>query len=263
MEPALPLAGRDILVTREEKAAKGMADIIRQYGGVPHIVPLISFKPFHDKKETTYLERLKSYEWIFFTSKNGVSFFFQKLEEQQLSLKGSQTRFAAVGEKTRQEMKLHGIEADFIPSLYTGADFAAEFLREYPDSGPVLLSKGNLARDTIAACFKDRGKHLDEWITYETCFPKDRAKCLSSLLQKREVSAVTFTSPSTVRRFVKIVNDHQLHDAVNGITVACIGPVTEEAALKNGLTVQVVPERYTVEDMMEGLARYFDTLDEE
>jgi uroporphyrinogen-III synthase len=263
MISSLPLKGREILVTREEKAAKGMADIIRQYGGVPHIIPLISFRPFQDKNERTYLERLKSYDWIFFTSKNGVRFFFHQLEEHNLSLKKSRIRFAAVGEKTCRELERHGVEVDFIPDFYTGADFAEEFIQKFPEAGPVLLSKGNLARDTIASFFHKRNKMLDEWITYETCFPKESEKSLAALLQEKKVSAATFTSPSTVKRFVKIVNDHRLEEAVKGLTVACIGPVTEQTAVRNGMTVQAVPERYTVEDMVEKLAIHYISLNEE
>jgi uroporphyrinogen-III synthase len=257
MNSSLPLAGREILVTREKQAAQEIADIIRQYGGIPHIVPLISFKPFLDHKESTYIERLKSYDWIIFTSKNGVRFFFQKLEEYNLSLQGFGTRFGAVGEKTHKEMKRYGIHADFIPQLYTGADFAREFLQEFPDAGHVLLSKGNLARDTISSYFLKKNKSIDEWITYETVFPKESEKKLIMLLQQNKLSAVTFTSPSTIRRFMKIINDYDLQDLLNGLSIVCIGPVTKEAADQYGLTVQVVPEKYTVEDMIEDLAQYY------
>lgn len=262
MDSSLPLSGREILVTREEKAAKGIADVIEQYGGIPHIVPLISFRPYKDEKESTYLEKLKSYDWIFFTSKNGVHFFFQKLKEHNLSLAGSTTKFAAVGEKTCRALKSHGIQVDFVPKLYSGFDFAKEFVHSFPQAGRVLLSKGNLAKDTISSYFTERSMPIDEWITYETFFPDDSEKRLSSLLQEKKLSAVTFTSPSTVRGFMKIVNDNGLHEAMSGLAVVCIGPVTREAACKYGLTVQVVPERYTVEDMIDDLANYFISLKE-
>jgi uroporphyrinogen-III synthase len=263
MNSSLPLAGREILVTRERITAEGMADIIKQFGGIPRIVPLISFKPFQDENESTYLERLKSYEWIFFTSKNGVHFFFQKLKEHCLSLEGSGIKFAAVGEKTRKAMESCGIQADFVPQLYTGSDFAKEFLQRFPDPGHVLLSKGNLARDTISSYFLERSQPIDEWITYETTFPKDSEERLITLLQLRELSAVTFTSPSTIRRFMKIVKEHHLRDLLNGLSVACIGPVTKEAADSYGLAVQVVPERYTVEDMIQELANHFNSFERE
>ncbi|WP_421380253.1 uroporphyrinogen-III synthase [Bacillus salacetis] len=263
MNPSLPLAGREILVTREKKAAKGMADIIRQYGGIPRIVPLISFKPFQDKNERTYLDKLKSYEWIFFTSKNGVHFFFQKLAELNISLDGSGIKFAAVGEKTQRALEVRGIQVDFVPLYYTGLDFAKEFLDQFPDAGHVLLSKGNLARDTISSYFLERNKLIDEWITYETTFPADSADRLIASLKERALSALTFTSPSTIRRFMKVVNDHHLHDFLSGLAIVCIGPVTKEAAESCGLAVQVAPERYTVEEMIQGLAQYYNSFERE
>ncbi|WP_409251540.1 uroporphyrinogen-III synthase [Bacillus sp. SCS-153A] len=262
MDFSLPLWGREILVTREEKAAKGLADLIRQYGGIPHIVPLIAFRPYIDDKESTYLERLKSYEWIFFTSKNGVHFFFEKLKKHNLSLEVGNMKFAAVGEKTCKALHNRGIQVDFVPRLYSGLEMAKEFVQRFPGAGRVLLSKGNLARDTISSYFAERSMPIDEWITYETFFPSDSEEKLIALLQQQRISAVTFTSPSTIRGFMKVVNDHGLHDAVKSLSVVCVGPVTKEAAYRNGLTVQVVPERYTVEEMIKDLAKHFISKEE-
>ncbi|MGM0844052.1 MAG: uroporphyrinogen-III synthase [Bacillota bacterium] len=260
MNSSLPLAGREILVTREAKAADKMGDIIMKYGGIPRIIPLISFRPYQDEKERTYLEKLKSYEWIFFTSKNGVHFFFEKLKKHRLTLEGTSTKFAVVGEKTSQALQEYGITAEFVPQYYSAVDFSKEFLETVTEAGPVLLSKGNLAKDTIAVRFRERGISIDEWITYETYFPRDSEKRLITLLQERQLAAITFTSPSTVKRFMKVIRDHHLDFILEDLVAACIGPVTKEAADHFGLTVQVVPENYTVEDMIEDLAGYFDFL---
>lgn len=257
MVSSFPLRGMDILVTREAKAAEVMGDTIKKYGGIPHIVPLISFRPYKDAMEITYLDKLKSYEWIFFTSKNGVHFFFKQLKNHRLTLDGSGTKFAAVGEKTCKALNSYGIQADFVPKFYSAADFSEEFLKKVKVSGPILLSKGNLARDTIAVRLRETGIPIDEWITYETFFPKDHEKKLIALLENRTLAAITFTSPSTVRSFMKIVRENLLEDTLDGLITACIGPVTKEAADQNGLAVQVVPQKYTVEEMIEELAGYF------
>jgi uroporphyrinogen-III synthase len=262
MKSSLPLSGRDILVTREEKAAEGMADKIRQYGGIPHIVPLIAFRANKDRNEHTYLKKLTSYEWIFFTSKNGVTFFFEKLKEKNISIGGSKLKFAAVGKKTCQTLESFGIKADFVPKTYTGADFAEEFAEVMKDVHCVLLSKGNLAKDTISAHFKEKNISCDEWITYETYFPQDSSDRLVAFLRQSESAILTFTSPSTVRRFMSIISDNGLLDMVKRFTVACIGPVTTKAAEQYGLTVEVVPERFTVEDMIENLSQYVISIKE-
>ncbi|TYS19652.1 uroporphyrinogen-III synthase [Rossellomorea vietnamensis] len=257
MDSSLPLRGMDILVTREAKNAEGMADTIRKFGGIPHIVPLISFRPHKDEMESTYLKKLKSYEWIFFTSKNGVHFFFEKLKNHFITLNGSETKFAAVGEKTCKALNSYGIQADFVPKFYSAADFSGEFLEKVTETGPILLSKGNLAKDTIAVRLRETGITIDEWITYETFFPKDHEKKLIGLLENRALAAITFTSPSTVKSFMKIVRENLLEHTLDSLITACIGPVTKEAADQNGLAVQVIPEKYTVEEMIEGLAGYF------
>ncbi|WP_456273854.1 uroporphyrinogen-III synthase [Bacillus sp. AK031] len=262
MQSSLPLSGRDILVTREEKAAEGMADKIRQYGGIPHIVPLIAFRPHTDQNEHTYLERLTSYEWIFFTSKNGVIFFFEKLKEKNISIEGSRLKFAAVGKKTCETLESFGVKADFVPKTYTGADFAEEFADVMNNVSSVLISKGNLAKATISAYFKEKNIHCDEWITYETYFPQDSSERLAAFLTARKSVILTFTSPSTVRRFMNIITNNGLLEKVKKLTVACIGPVTMKAAEQYGLTVEVVPEKFTVEDMIDQLSDYVVSIKE-
>lgn len=257
MKSSLPLSGREILVTREAKAAEGMADIIRDRGGIPRVVPLIAFRPFKDPEELTYLENLSSYEWIFFTSKNGVNFFFEKLKEYNISLEDYSGKFAAVGRKTCLTLESFGLQADFVPENFTAADFAEEFLEKINTASSVLISKGNLAKDTISAFLFDRDIACDEWITYETYFPIDHETRLIKLLKKKELTALTFTSSSTIKRFMKIVMDNHLLESVKELTVACIGPVTKKTAEGYGLTVDVMPVRYTVEDMIENLSEYF------
>jgi uroporphyrinogen-III synthase len=256
MDSSLPLSGRDILVTREEKAAEQMAEKIRQYGGTPHIVPLIAFRANNDRNEHTYIEKLTSYEWIFFTSKNGVTFFFEKLKEKNISIHCCNLKFAAVGKKTCQTLEGYGVKADFVPQTYTGADFAEEFADVMTNVRRVLISKGNLAKDTISSLFKDKNICCDEWVTYETYFPQDSSDRLAAFLTERESAILTFTSPSTVKRFMNIITGKGLLKKVENLTIACIGPVTMKAAEQLGLTVKVVPERFTVDDMIDHLSHY-------
>lgn len=257
MTSSLPLSGRGILVTREEKAAAGMADLIKQQGGFPHVIPLIAFRPFEDRNEHTYLERLTSYDWVIFTSKNGVHFFFEKLKEKNISLKDSKLKFAAVGKKTCLSLESYNIAVDFVPSSFTAVDFAEEFIQKDHLVSKVLISKGSLASNTISAYLVKRQIQCDEWITYETYFPKGNTDKLITLLQERGLDALTFTSPSTIKRFMAIISEHHLSASLKGLTVVCIGPVTKEAAEQHGLMVGVVPDKYTVEDMIENLGRYY------
>lgn len=87
MGGSLPLAGKQILITRGQKQAAGFAAEIEQLGGIPHVVPLIAFQPVHDQREEEFLRMLEMFDWVIFTSKNGVDFFFKFCRKEPLTRK--------------------------------------------------------------------------------------------------------------------------------------------------------------------------------
>ncbi|MBM7584856.1 uroporphyrinogen-III synthase [Bacillus pakistanensis] len=253
----LPLEGKEILITRGEQEAEGMSELVKQYGGIPHIVPLLAFRFYEDHKQTDYINQLPEYEWIIFTSKNTVRFFVSLLKEKEVTFSTMKCKIGAVGDKTGELLRSFGYTPDFIPDSFTAEDFAEQFLNEGKRPKKVLIPKGNLARNILASSLREYGISCDEWILYENYFPQKNQEKLKQLLLINELDAVTFTSSSAIHHFIKTVEKNNLKRIIEHPIYACIGPVAKETAESYGLKVEIVPERYTMEDLVEALAQYF------
>ncbi|SDM97788.1 uroporphyrinogen-III synthase [Sediminibacillus halophilus] len=257
-----PLTGKKILITRSEHQAEDFARKLEEAEAVPIIVPLLRLQKREAQSSKQILSKLHEFTWVFFTSANGVKFFFEQLRD--CGLNGEQldkNRVAAVGRKTRQALHKHGLSVDFIPEKYSGKRMAIEFMKKYPDPGPVLLVCGGLARQDIPQQLERQQVYFQKAVVYDTLINTVARDNLLSFIREGKLDVYTFTSPSTVKAFMNLTSDEpELQEKVvsEALTV-CIGPTTKEAAVKQGFTNILVPQDYTLDGMIEQLARYFDT----
>jgi uroporphyrinogen-III synthase len=258
MGATLSLDGKQILITRGQKQAAGFAAEIEKLGGIPHTVPLIAFEPVYDRREEKFLRELETFDWVIFTSKNGVDFFFQMLEERSIDpQKRIFAKFAVVGRKTEQALKKHGFRADFIPDQYTADEFVQCIQNRRFRAERALIPKGNLSKDSIAKALRLNGASAEEWVVYQTVFPKESEEKLVSLLKQDILDVATFTSPSTVRHFMKAVKQHQLKQHLSRLYFASIGPVTGRELKKFRLPVHICPREYTIDAMLEQICKFY------
>lgn len=259
MSSAAELAGKHVLITRGGEQGERLAGAVAGSGGIPHVVPLIDFRPYDDPNAAVLMKAVEDYDWIVFTSKNGVDYFFRYAHEHRPGIEAvlSSAKLGVVGEKTGAALERYGLKADFMPSLYTAKDYVDEFFGKGLRAERVLIPKGNLARNTIAEGFRSRNISADEWIIYETVYPSsDRAE-LIRLLKENILDAAIFTSPSTFNHFMSVAKQHNACKQLDRLTVACIGPVTRETVEKEGLTVQVCPDTYTMDALINDLRQYY------
>ena len=245
-----PLANVKVLITRGNEGSSETGTLIENEGGVPILVPLLRFQPHKDAWESTPRNAIHTYEWIIFTSKNGVKFFLQALKKREIPVTSFTGKFAAVGSKTEQYCMKYGLQVSFVPENFTGDDFAEEFISKVKPAGNVLIPKGNLARNVIAMELAAAGVACKEWIVYETLLPKESIEQLKNIIEKERVDIITFTSSSTVHHFMKVIEEYSLHDHIRDIPIACIGPITKNTAEQYGLHVKVCPTIYTVNEMV-------------
>ncbi|KAB7708605.1 uroporphyrinogen-III synthase [Bacillus aerolatus] len=256
MMSAGPLFGKHVLVTRPRGQAASFIDKIEAAGGMVHFVPLIAFRSFSDPNGKDRLQTLFTYDWIILTSKNGVDFFFQQLEKAGKDRADIQARFAAIGTETAAVLQTYGFQAEYIPEKFSADQFAKEITDGSFEATKVLIPKGNLARTMIADALRKKGMAADEWIVYETFFPEEEKARLIDLLQKERTDVITFTSPSSVRHFMKAAEEAGI-DAFEQSVVACIGPVTKKEADRFGLHTKICPDVYTSESLAEAIDHYF------
>ena len=196
-----------------------------------------------------------------FTSANGVRAFFDEVARQGRDARVlGNARVCAIGPATADALRAHGIVADVIPEEFRGEGAALAIAETDPhlDGAAVLLPRAAVARDALPRMLSERGAKVDVVPAYETVGPsEDDAMALRDAIHRRLVDVLTFTSPSTVREVAAALGEHA--DAVaSGFTVACIGPVTAEAARQRGWPVHVTPAEYTARGLVDALRTHFE-----
>ncbi|MFP3124848.1 uroporphyrinogen-III synthase [Ectobacillus funiculus] len=249
MNHLAPLSHISVLIMRAETQAKEMAAAVRSSGGIPIEIPLLQIEP-----SAMQLARpLQKYDWIIFTSTNGVRFFLEGIGMGNIP---SAVKLAAVGEKTKRELEAYGYQVHFMPEKFVAEVFAREFLSFVQPGARVLFPKGNIARDILPNELRANHILLDEIVVYETRRNEAAKELLMEVLRSEQADVLTFTSPSTVVHFAALLEETNWREWTKRCTIACIGPVTERAALAYFPSV-LVPDTYTIDGLLRRLEKHF------
>jgi uroporphyrinogen III methyltransferase/synthase len=249
------LFGLRVLVTRPREKAGQMAGRLRELGAEPIIFPTIAIRPPEswDALDAA-VERLSSYDWVIFTSTNGVRFFWKRLEQTNRDARAfAGARLAAIGPITAQELRARGLRPDLVPEQYV-----AEAILE--DIGGVagqriLLPRADIARPALAEGLLAADAQVDDVTAYRTARASAKdAQGIRESLAAGEIDVLTFTSSSTVRNFVAALEP--LPDLPQDTIVACIGPITAQTAEESGLPVHVSAAEHTIEGLIRALETY-------
>ncbi len=260
-----PLVGRTILITRAPEQSAEFAAELERYGARVVSCPMIeitepeSFAPLDDS-----IEHLFGYDWIVFTSANGVESFLRRLAERGndvSSLDG--LRVCAVGPATAERLIAEHVHVDVVPEQFKAEGvFAAleSYLggREAFDRLNFLLPRAASARDYLPRALEEAGARVDVVAAYRTVSPRssERAR-VEALLVGGGVDCVTFASASAVTNFARLFDTGDLVPLLGGVRVACIGDVTARAAADFGLRVDIQPARFTAPALARAIADNF------
>lgn len=238
---------RRILVTRPRPQADSFVEGLRTAGFEPIYFPVIEIRSIEDNSELDQaLAQINKYDWVVFTSVNGVEVVFDRLEKYS-----SLPSVAAIGPKTAEALKARGITPDFVPEEYVAEGIL-------PGLGDlrgkrVLLPRAEIARKALPEAIANAGGIAYEIAVYKTLPAQPDPKGLAAL--KAGVDVVTLTSSSTVRNFVAIAKQNGLNplNLPNNPLFACIGPITEQAAREEGWINLVVAKEYTTDGLIRSL----------
>lgn len=261
---ALPLFGKRIVVTRARSQASELVDRIEELGGEPYEFPVIeTVMPEGAEKKAKIadaLGALSAYDWVFFTSANGVEFFWRHLAELKVDIRGlHRARIGAVGPATAAALAQRGLVAEELPGVFQAEGLIEAFGSRLLPGQKVLLPRGDLAREWLPDKLRELELEVTEVDTYETVVTGEDDIELLKLLEEKRIHAVTFTSSSTVRNFISILKRMGLEDPLPllaGVKIACIGPVTEKTAVEAGLTPGLLPDEATIEGLVQELCRW-------
>lgn len=256
---AKPLFGKRVLVTRSREQASSLSEKIEELGGEAWEYPTIAIRePLDIKPLEDAIINANNYDWIIFTSVNAVKAFFNRMAMLKIDIrKLANVNFCAIGPKTKETIEKKGILVDFVPEEYR-AEAIVDGLKDTLKPGQkILLPRADLARPVLIDSLKELNLDVHEVIAYRTVKNTDDNQQLIEKLINKEIHVVTFTSSSTVKNFMELLKGKNTQELLNGVTIACIGPITADTALTMGLKIDITAEIYTIEGLVEALVNYF------
>ena len=245
-----------ILITRARAQSADFGNALQQAGFEPVYFPVIEIRPAQDLSTLqAALAEIGRYAWVIFTSVNAVDVVFDHIAKTGTAISlFDNLKIAAIGPKTAAALRLRGIEPFFIPDEFDGeallsglGDLQGKWL---------LLPRAEIARKFLPEAISAAGGRAHEISVYQTLPAQPDPQGLEIL--KTGVEWITFTSPSTVQNFIQIARQNGLDPfkLPGSPKIACIGPVTFQAAEKEGFTDLQMAKEYTVQGLIEVIARF-------
>lgn len=244
---ARPLSGKRIVVTRRHEQATDLVKRLRAEGATPIALPTIDVIPLPAPELESAVDELESVDWLVFTSANAVRFFFDRVDG--MGQPDVWPPMAVVGRATASALLGQGHEASAIPDAFSGEALARSL--GALSGQRVLLPRAKTGRPEIVAALKAAGASVVDIALYETVMPEVSTEAMTSV--RAGVDVLTFTSPSTVQNFFRMVDARLVSEAL----ICCIGPTTADAVQQLGYSADVVPNEFTTACMVDALVDHY------
>ncbi len=257
-----PLAGRTVLIARDEDGNRSLSRRLNELGAEVLSLPVIAVRNLAQTGAAdTALNRLAEFDWIVFTSRRGVEFSLQRLDELGKDARAfGRARIACIGPETARALGEYGLRADFVPRTFTGQALAEELCaKELPAGKKFLLLRSAIAPDDLPKSLRRQGAVVEE-ISIYTVEPAEVPVCrIEPILERfsrREIHWILFASSSAVSAFLKFVPRETV--LKSGAKIASIGPSTTRRLLEENLPAALEAPVHTLEGLTETLIRYHD-----
>jgi uroporphyrinogen III methyltransferase/synthase len=257
------LSGKRIVVTRARSQASELARRLSEFGAEVIEFPTIAIEPPRQYAPMDRaIEQLQAYDWLFFTSVNGVQSFFSRL--RQLG-KNSQAlehlKVVAIGPETAGRLEDEGVHAHLVPAKYQ-AEGIIEGLNPAEIRGRrILIPRAAKARELLPETLRQWGASVDVVEAYQTVLPQNHNVGLNELLQQDQIDVITFTSSSTVVNFIRLFEGEDLLRILKGVVIGCIGPITAQTAIDSGLRVDIISSEFTIPGLVDAVVTYYGSGD--
>ena len=240
----LPLFGQRIVLTRAEEQAGESAERLRRLGADVVAAPTIEIsEPSSWAPIDAAIKKLEAYDWLIFTSRNGVEKFLARLDAGERDLRAVKGRIAAIGPATAEALANAHLKTDCLPE-----EFIAESLLEALDRDltgkKVLIARAEAAREVLPEELRRRGASVDVAPVYRTVVPDSSA--LREAIAAKRPDWITFTSSSTVRHFVEMAGE----EALRNVRIASIGPITSATIREYGVEPSAEADPHTMDGLI-------------
>jgi uroporphyrinogen III methyltransferase/synthase len=251
------------VITRAREQSADLVERLIELGAEPVECPAITIIPLRDPAPLdAVISRLEVYDWVIFTSVNGVNHFTKRMAalgiETSLLCK---RKLGVIGPATRSALEKLSCSPDFMPDTYI-AEAIVDQIRDMKGKR-VLLPRADIARESLATGLRELGAEVDEVPAYHT-IKGQASPVLIELLREDAVDAITFTSSSTVRYAMDGMAATGLDEAealelLGRASIVCIGPITAGTARECGLAVTNISDEYTVDGLVKTLVNLYVT----
>lgn len=259
-----PLAGRTVVITRARAQADEFVTELERYGASVTVCPTIEIRELESyERLDEALDHLYGYDWLVFTSVNGVEYFFKRLKARGREISDiDELKVCAIGEATADRLRDLHVHVDVIPEEFKAEGvFAA--LERYVGGADglkglnVLIPRASVARDYLPNALLDAGARVDIVSVYRTCLPENLDRGRVAAMLSGSADCIAFTSSSTVRNLAQLFDTEDLSRALAGVVIACIGDITARTAADFGLQAEIQPEQFTIPTLARAIADHF------
>lgn len=252
-----PLFGKTILITRAKEQAAEFSDLLAKLGGHPVEIPTIKITdPDSFENIDAALDRLESgggYDWVIFTSANGVRYFIKRMRALGKDIRIlAGAKIAVIGPATARTVNELLMNVDLTPEEFVAEGLIEEFKSIGIKGDRILIPRAKVARDVLPDTLREMGAEVDVAEAYQTVLDEKAASRIKELLLEKSINIATFTSPSTINNFAKLIGD-ELSELMKDVEIAVIGPITERAVEKIGLNVDIIAKEYTIPGLVEAI----------
>lgn len=246
-----PLFGKKIVVTRARKDASNLVNKIFENGGEAIEIPTIEIKPLKTKSTLDTIKKINDYDWIIFTSVNGVSQFFKNFFSEFDDIRSlGNIKIAAIGSETARNINSYGLKVNLVPRKFIAEALVSEFKTRKISNQKILIPRAKGSREILVDELKSLGNKIKELKIYESIAPKSNIKRdISAQIIKNNIYGITFTSSSTVHNFFKYVSPNSLKKEKQ-IKFFCIGPITAQTLINYGFKATKIAKKFTIENLL-------------
>ena len=245
------LFGKKILNTRARLQASKLTKKLEELGAEVIEFPTIKITNPTDnyKKMDFAIKNLQKYDWIIFTSTNGVEKFFERLNAFNLDSRAINAKIAVIGSATAEKLKNFGIIADLVPKEF----FAESLIESFKNisAKEILIVRAEKARDILPEELKKFGAEVEVVPAYKTISAVENVENVKNLLNEGKIDFITFTSSSTVENFVQAVGAENLKK----VKKAAIGPITAQTLKNFGIDADIIAKKFTIEGLVDEICK--------
>jgi len=254
-----PLWGKTAVVTRSREQASRLVELLNAAGARCLEVPTLEIGPPDDLTPLdAALEQISGYDWVVFTSANGVKAFMDRLFGQDKDVRAlGRAKIAAIGPATAQALKEYGLAADVVPETFQAEGLLDALTPHVSPGTRILLARAQVARDLLPDGLVRLGAQLDVAPVYQARAPQSIPPDAEAALRQGVVDILTFTSSATVHNFAALLGKAKFQQLAAGATVAAIGPITRATLSEYGITPQIEPAEFTIPALAAAIIDYF------